>query len=258
MNQRVMEEDGVFFGFCLGADYCAEHEYGIQGLQDSLGIDPKGKTLGIASYQITTAPKKEDVLFAEDKKKGHTYLVFDYYAARDYREDSKRFFKNPPRSLYGTRALEGAWDEKSFGFRVDTDTLGDKAKEIFDAFMAKDLAVCFSRHGSNPFDRSGLCLIIVSKFPKGANEALIEEQKAKAAFEEVVDATGLRNYVPKNKYYALNPKPDASQPDGVIWWLNPQDQINNNHGWFATQDLKDWVDNKPGNKVGVVVKPVMG
>ena len=28
----ILTHEGVFFGFCLGADFCAEHEHGIDDL----------------------------------------------------------------------------------------------------------------------------------------------------------------------------------------------------------------------------------
>ena len=47
-NAKVMKIDGHFVGVDLGADYCAEHEWGIKGIRrefklndDLVGIDKR-------------------------------------------------------------------------------------------------------------------------------------------------------------------------------------------------------------------------
>jgi len=35
------------------------------------------------------------------------------------------------------------------------------------------------------------------------------------------------------------PTDDTEHP--VIFFLNPKDQVNNNHGWFTVEDLDKWI-----------------
>ena len=53
-SQFIFNEDGTFVGLNLGADYCAEHEWGIRDLEDTFGINRN--LVGIKSRTIQKLP----------------------------------------------------------------------------------------------------------------------------------------------------------------------------------------------------------
>jgi hypothetical protein len=143
------EKPNEFIGFCLGADYCAEHEWGIRGIKHAFSIPSEG--MGVTKRTITTLPP---IGIPEKPTYGHVlhyfstgkgklakhYLVYDsdhsilntiekkehyeLHLFKSFRKDDKE-----DRIDYH---LAGAWDEKSFGILID-DTLKPYLDELWDA-----------------------------------------------------------------------------------------------------------------------------
>ena len=57
-------DDGRFIGLNLGADYCEEHECGIDSLYKYLGVSNDPMTMVIERQKIS----QNDILFVEGKK----------------------------------------------------------------------------------------------------------------------------------------------------------------------------------------------
>lgn len=53
-NAKVMNIDGQFVGFDLGADYCAEHEWGIKGIRREFKLNDN--LIGIDKRMVTEIP----------------------------------------------------------------------------------------------------------------------------------------------------------------------------------------------------------
>ena len=62
----VLEEDGNFFGFNLGADYTAEHEWGIKRLEHDFEICHSPSLFGLKKRQIARVP--DGLFFLEPAK----------------------------------------------------------------------------------------------------------------------------------------------------------------------------------------------
>ena len=54
-DAEVMKIDDKLVGFNLGADFCAEHEWGIKGIVREFGVD--GNKVGIDGRMVTVVPK---------------------------------------------------------------------------------------------------------------------------------------------------------------------------------------------------------
>lgn len=260
MKSGVLELDGNFYGFSLGADFCAEHEWGIGDLKSMFGVEPKLKAVGIADMQFTKTPS-DCLLFFEKGKRSYLLCSHQIHHSSDIEKFKADFHKRPTELyIYGDQQMAGAWSGRDFGIMVDKKTHGKQLKELYDAILNKDVAFCFTS-ALPAFDRSGLCLIIVSKFPPVFNTSLTEMQQSALDLQAKADATGLLKYLAEKgkRFYACSPSINDKKslvgrevpvtPDGLLWWLNPMDQQEDTHGWFSTQELKDWADKKEGNLI---------
>jgi hypothetical protein len=117
-----------------------------------------------------------------------------------------------------------------------------------------------------------LVLAVTSKVPEELNKGMVEGDLDFIKLEEAVKRTGIVEKLKKagnkarNKstspytqtfgYYALSPKweqKDSNSKHPVVFFLNPMDQSNNNHGWFTVEDLELWIKGKgPIPKEGAV------
>lgn len=262
----ILTHEGTFFGFCLGADYVAEHEQGLGDLRSYFGISESTDPVGIKKLQFTKLPSDEMIFF---KKGQSAYLLFSRgvgYGKKDPEKFQADFHKRPTELyLRGTdQTMAGAWSSRDFGIMVKGKEAIAQLQELWDAIQKKDVAFCFT--GALPaFDNAGLCLVIVSKFPTTFNDSLIAQQEEKNRLQAAADKTGLIDYLAsKGKgaykgYFACRPEWNTFKSmvgrevpqtdDGLIWWFNSYNQQEDAGGWFSTQELKDWADGKEGNKI---------
>lgn len=254
----ILKHDDVFFGVCLGADFCAEHEHGIGDLKQDYGIVETSDAKGILNLKMNKFPAEELLLFTKGQS---TYLLSSRsvaWSAKDEaaREKFKADFHRHPHDLniYGEKQMAGAWSERDFGIHLKGKEGKALLEELYKAITSGDAAFGFT--GALPaFDNAGLCIFIISKFPKVFNDSIIEQQEEKQRLNTAAEKTGLIAYLEsKGKghykgYFACSPRFDDKHPDGIRWWLNPYDQQENGSGWFSTQQLMDWADGKEGNPI---------
>ncbi len=238
------DDNGTVVGINLGADSCAEHEWGIKDLTRYFGIPETG--LGIEKRTITKLPsitkivdfktqeKKEFsyVKFIDNKKK--TALFVSRYVCEDYFSDKEvTNYKDE---------LACAWDEGSFGISAIKEDDRQALREIYEAMQKLDLAIWVG--GGHVFKNGGLILGIVSRLPKDKlsemKEADIDREKLLKASED----TGIANRLKEagKSYFALSPRwktsDDSKYP--VIFWLNPMEQHIHNYGWWTVEQLDLW------------------
>jgi len=259
------ESTGVFHGVILGYDYCAEHEWGIQGILDSFGVNYKDEScLGIESRRFTKVPK--NLRLIKNKYKGTIchHLIFPRHSW-NHREESEI---DPVGYLSKDNDFSTAWDGNSWGISV----LGARnpkielLKELYYAIIRLDVALIFvNKKGStNPFSRTSPFLGIVSKMDKDFLDSTYQYDLDKHLLKKASDNTGIESYLKEKdkKYYGLKPSWASSVKetnDGrtintkyeVIYFLNPIDQ-KYKAGWYTVEDLLLW-----GNDVGPVPKEVL-
>lgn len=243
-DAEVMKIDDKLVGFNLGADFCAEHEWGIKGIVREFGVD-KGK-VGIDGRMVTVVPKSliyTDITY--EKIKCHLLVLVPSY----YREENLNITKDVLRTweLYTYRLEETgittAWDEKSFAILV-TDKYKDELKELYEAFLNLDVAVGIAP--SEVFKNGGLKFCIKSKLPEETIQSIKDADLDYLALQKSAEKTGIKKILEKvgKKYFALSPRWKDNNKKEVIFWLNPYHQDVDNFGWFTVDDLKDWAKGK--------------
>jgi hypothetical protein len=171
----LTDEGGLLVAASLGADYCAEHEWGIKPLTDAFGIGgPDRETqVGIERYQVTRAP--DDLHLIEGR--GHTCLLYYPY----YKEGQDLPDALTPRKLwkgdgYEIESFVSGWSDGTFGVYARGGGR-EYLRELHAAFLDGDAAIWLAG-GDNPFGRSGLILGIVSRVPEDAKENMAEAHRA--------------------------------------------------------------------------------
>ncbi len=230
----------------LGADYCAEHEWGIKGICEHFGIpiEVHRKALGIEGRTITEIPTGLYLVEGDNK----IALVFDgYLGYQDEHRQLKVGWKDLSSELKGEGPkLITAWDEKSFGLVAFTDEDCNFLRKLHQAFIEKDVAIWLG--GGGVFQNAGLCIGIASQIPEENKKTMASSDADRLSLKEAATKTGIEKRLTKAglKWFALSPrwtpskdKERTTQP--VVFWLNPMDQQNVNYGWFTVEELDQWI-----------------
>ena len=162
-SEFLTNDNGEIIGINLGADHCAEHEWGIKGIKESFKLNDNEEVFGIAKRIINASP--ENLMFKKVKIKNkihyvlillrHTYgIIFD--------EDYKKWL---PSDLipFSDKNMACAWDENSFGIVV-TKEFKNEIESLYESFQNKDVAIGVAP--SKAFSNGGLVFTITSKLPQ--------------------------------------------------------------------------------------------
>ncbi len=245
-------------GVNLGADYCAEHEWGIEGLYQAFGVKNEIGVYGLKRRKISKVPESLVWVKLIDGRQGLAYRNY-WYAETPKIEVSQAaaqcligdneimaydIFDRPTRKMkVNPVQLACAWSEDDFACLSSDSTDIKYLREIFDAFAKKNIVLTFA--ASLPaFDNPGLIIAIADRLPKEVTGMWKQADVTAHALRKAVDATGIEKLLKEKgrRYFALSPK---LQSDGSIsYWLNPMEQDRNNFGWYRLEDLKDWAEGK--------------
>lgn len=259
-NKSLLRTDeGAVLGVNLGADHCAEHEWGISTLQRNFGI-PQGVVCGVEGRQVTqgferlafVSGKRTRTIQRARQKSKHTvyYAMLLTLNGLDAETALKRGIEGLYLGDWTIKTIEkegvsidSAWDDR--GFRVALQGMDKEScaplQALYDAFKQND--VCISIGGSlNPFDRGGLCLTIASQIPQTTRESVKAQDEDHIALLAAAAATGVEAALKAadRRYFALSPRWADESRTSVKFWLNPYDQQRNNHGWYTPEDLMLW------------------
>lgn len=225
-------------GINLGADYCSEHEWGIDGIKRDLGITKVG--FGLENRQATKEPAF--LLWFEktigEKKHAKKYVGFAMYR---FYEGVEKW--SPRDGMYGQSEFYAGWAKD--GFYVMADASNTKAienlKEINDALKAKNACVWLG--GGGVFQNAGLCIGIVDKMPKEIFEGWAKADYDHFELTEKFNDTGIEKLLRAagKEWFALSPSMHGKE---LKVWLNPRHQNVNNFGWFTIAELKLWAQDK--------------
>ncbi|MFW6246851.1 MAG: hypothetical protein ACOC22_01600 [bacterium] len=275
-NFKILTNDNQIVGISLGYDYCAEHEWGIKGIKNRFGI-PEGtkKNMGIKSRTTT---KYEDVLvFKEETYKKKKFAVlytksyFDDeipYDLQRYKEDilwnvewdEKKNKKPEDRK----DALITAWDEGSFGIGVMGEEEVQGLKNLYEAFLNKNVVIAFTKFPNNPFTGTSLCLMIADRVPAEIIDQMYyadkefydrEDYEEKIGMKEVIEKYGNKNgYKGRGYFMACSPKwicydnEEARERQkkvnnteyDILYWINYSDD-DDNYGWHTVEQIREWL-----------------
>ena len=245
--ELLLDENGKFQGINLGADWCAEHEWGYKGLQRM--FDMKKDAIGVERY-ICNKPVEGIVKLVSftDRKTPcvSLYVNADWW----HWNDEKDIKKYVPKLLrYEENEIAAAWDEKSFSI-----TLHKKQKHILDSIVEalENRNLSMGIGVSHAFKNGGLKLMLVSEMSEEVKAAIKADHEDALRLQKAADATGIVKFVRDHgkRFYALSPRwkteNDRKTKYDVVFWLNPQQQSIHNFGWFTVEELKQWAEKDKG------------
>ena len=256
-NSSVWRDDQLnIIAINLGADYCAEHEWGIDGIKRRFGITPQksgilsqligSDKIGIDARTITQSPdslvqfdtKVETYI---DRKKGSKHLfglgtLSEYRTSSDPQKEFDHYVKSSHFDPQREEAL-GFWAESRFMFLTESQR---DVNEIAEAFKQKDVAIWVGASG--PFKNGGLILAIVSRLPEEFKKEMLEADQDRIELKKAAESTGIHSILKEAKceYYALSPRWKDESKKEIMFWLNPQEQRKHNSGWYDVATLKQW------------------
>lgn len=239
-----IEEGGILVGISLGFDFCAEHEWGITPIKQSLGIqqddvDPWN------NHVITKFPST-NVLVDFDEEEG--YLLYFVYLRR-----AESFKRNPTLinetselKFYSTKEEDqfvSAWDDGSFGIHVRGAENVKKLKAVYGAFCSMDIVCGYT---SDSWRRGGLVFAFNSLISEQDKNDVREKHHSHNRLIKAVQESGIEQLLKDAgcEYFALSPKwiDPTDESKGFRFWLNPWEQQKNNCGWFTLEELKQWAN----------------
>lgn len=245
---------GEICGLNLGADYCAEHEWGIDALKSLLGIDDSNPS-GLESRRIKTLPEENVFILDEVKKKktGKTILMIEgRYVIAGVKADLKSMDSRiKPYAPRGTQPdLATSWGKGGLCVIASKEEDKQNLRVLISALKAGDVALWLG--GGGVFQNSGLCLGIISKVDEESKEHMKAADEDKRKLTEAVSKTGIVETLKEagRGYFALSPawtttikstaRGEMKTAHEVIFFLNPMEQTKYNHGWFSVEDLTAW------------------
>lgn len=256
--------DDVFVGINLGADYCAEHEWGIGRLNTELGVGTAGD-IGIESRRTKPLTDGQMVVFetalgavllcgveARRAKRDGGPMVevsapSSFYTVTDKagRESYKKLTPKSGKKAIAQWAAQAAgfysrWSEDSFAVTAIGDVAKAQLQEVAEAARKGDLVVMLG--GGNAFANPGLCVFIESRVPAEAKEMMRTADEKAIRLKAAAEATGIAEVLRQHGrlYYALSPRWVDDTEAQLLFWLNPRDQQRNHAGWVTESDLHHW------------------
>lgn len=261
----LTDNEGKFIAWNLGADYCAEHEWGIVKLKKLLGIGSKEKifsiyerkVFGIERRRITKADP--DTIYYNEVKNRAVLIVGDevkfersYNGEEGLKKIADRFKPYRSYSDYKSRKYTTkpttAWDQGAFIIHVEGKEHKEYLRELYEAIKSGDAALWLG--GGGVFENAGLVVGIISRIPKDAATLMYDRDKEQYELERDAKKTGIENRLRKagKGWHALSPgrllkstkRGEVKSKYNVMFWLNPMDQQQNNYGWFTVEQLDQW------------------
>lgn len=242
----VWRENGKVVAVSLGADYCAEHEWGIKGIQRITGIDsalvglPKRVVSPTKEFTIVTNLDTRGALnsnYDSGKEKMWGLALVDSWILEHI---NLAWWKNKS-SKSSKEELVGHWAEQNFCFMMSDKQI---IQEFKDAFDRRDIAIWVGASG--PFQNGGLIIAIASRLPSKFVDDMRKADEDRIRLLKAAEDTGIAAKLEKagKRYYSLSPSWKDKNKKEVIFWLNPQDQDENNYGWMEVKDLEEWIKGK--------------
>jgi hypothetical protein len=258
----ITASDGTLQGIGLGYDRCHEHESGAAGISTIFGVPVKDIPVGIEDRTATHTP---NVMFGTYKAKPRDKRrrAFDaaYLAVASNYVHHSELEKNPGKVLekFGVYFvgemsdpdhkpqydLVCAWARDGFVIHVRGAANIAYLHELRDAISRCDIAIGLP--WARAFLRGGVSFVIPSRLPQDAIDSVIARDLAHKKLIEAAHATGIYEELEKagKRYHALGPDwVDPEKQDEVMFFLNPWEQKDNNHGWFTVEELRAWCRNE--------------
>lgn len=264
--QWVINGNDEVVGLCLGHDHCAEHEWGVRRLRDSLGISGG---LGVEGRTATQAPPmfrfetyKSSVPKARGSSKAGEKMPAAVLCVKAFtgpwdtdneatplemvKNNRVGFIAHPGESYYKSERhdLSTAWSEDGFIIHVRGAENVKHLTELAALFKQNDLAL--ADPSSWGFSRTGLSVVAPSRMLPEEKALVLEQDQAQARLEAAAKATGIEQVLKDagKRYYALSPAWADPEQTSVKFYLNPYEQKQFNFGWYTVEELTAWANNE--------------
>lgn len=266
--------DGQKKGIFTGADYCAEHEWGISGLQTALGLD--SSLDGVDRRRIKNPQAVALKVYRPRTKVCAPSALLGFGAfvlPNPWEKDGKSYWESDPqydpKTFWGKRLandqrLYAAWDEKDCLVGVTGEDNVTLVEQIFKAIQ--EGRGYFARGGGGAFSNGGILIMDINDIPEEKVRAVLEADLDAKRLVVASEATGIGAKLrathkqaddwPESgcRWLALSPRWASSKDQErtkypVVYWLNPKTQDKINYGWFTVEELEQWIEGK-----GPVVK----
>lgn len=172
--------------------------------------------------------------------------------------------------LRQTTGFYSVWNERGFAVTARGEEPRATLQAVIDAYAAGTLVVTMGSSG-NPFERSGVSLLVLDRVPADVRQAVLQMDEDHLALMATVRATGIeaRLKAAGLQYHALSPQlwaanraeyglHDLSDAERLQFFLNPRPDLRHygqttrpeaDSGWYTVQDLDAWIAGQ-----GAVVK----
>lgn len=237
----ITDDNEKIMGVNLGFDFCAEHEFGIKRLYQDFGMK-REEELGYESVRNTIAPKG---LFFQLKKSSAALIYQRFANSPKDLEDVLRYTLYLPSG--DETGIACAWSGESFGLNVPN-IYKNVPKMLYEAFLEKNGIIILGGN-KNPFARGGLMLLdyalISEKWKEEARKSDSEYREEQRKFRQIENESGIFELMKKSGkefyYLSIGRLDEKGQP---LWWLNPSEQQKYESGWYHTEELKQWAEDK--------------
>ena len=158
----------------MEADFCAEHEWGIETLRTAFGmlaLEPE--TAGLDRHRIQGLPY--GLVWHHRPRSRYAFLRFEPWASREPTVHGRET------SIGRREEIAGAWSGGSFQVVAQTPESRANLTQLRDAFIAMDVAILMGGGNDNPFHRPGLTIAIASRVPESIRSALRDDDLRRLA-----------------------------------------------------------------------------
>jgi hypothetical protein len=263
MRQGIFDSDFIFEndefkGICLGYDYCAEHEQGIEDIEKSFDMKLSDDSfLGIEARRLRKLPLYLKYVENTYKNRCYSHLIFKRDSVINFSDNTSTC---PVGNFKHGIDFVTAWSSRSFGVSLKGKNNPKKKllELLYNKILDKDVALCFvsKNQKPNPFSRTSPYLAIISRMSEEFLQDMHDYDLDCLNLKNESKKTGIEDYLKKfNKsYFALNPQwNDNSKTTSynVIYYLQPFNSSLYNSGWFTVEDLRMWA-----HDVGDVMKNI--
>lgn len=267
-NEFLKNEAGELMGICLGADFCAEHEWGIKETYSAFGINNELKpgNIGMKRHTIHEVPKTLHFLEQDNK----ALMIFGRHLSwRDPEELTYDRLVDLCHEFYDKDSLYTGWSDGDFGIHAATEEEIDFMKTIYQAILVKD--ACIWVGAKQGFANGGMYIVIKSRVDKCNSDFMKEQDVDHLELLKTVKKIGIIKRLDKVNsdakvewywdapcaYMCCSPHWIAEDIDDrqkkmkerntkhpVIFRLNPHNQKSVNYGWFTVEELDQWIAGK--------------
>lgn len=229
------EKSGHFVGISFGYDFVAEHEWGISDLRYKLGMPSKKQYDNFSDLIVPPTEKVHLYIY-----NGYTILT----SYEPYQGNMKEFDRYT--SSWNDADTLSFWDSGDFLFAVKNENHANILYKLQKAF--REGKVVLNLSGRSLLGGAGICLYFLDKVPEQIKKDFNKACNDRKSLEQLVESTGIKTRLREagKSYFALSPEHLTDRAArktkyGVIFWLNPTEQHDNNYGWFTVEELDQWI-----------------